>query len=192
MGDMACSGTTVTALDRLGTNVRINKAKAFVRPRDVVVDVGCADGTLFERLQGSFKYGIGVDPLLEEKLESQSYTLYPGRFPDAVPTGTKCDVITMLAVLEHIPPAQQAKLSAFCHDLLNDGGRIVITVPSPRVDGVLHLLLKLRLSQVTSAHEHYGYKPEHTPNLFPAPNFRLAQHKRFQFGLNNLFVFEKT
>jgi 2-polyprenyl-3-methyl-5-hydroxy-6-metoxy-1,4-benzoquinol methylase len=182
----------VTALDTLGRNLRINKAKAFVHAGDVVVDVGCADGALFEQLKGSFEYGIGVDPILEEKLKTPSYTLYPGRFPDALPAGTKCDVITMLAVLEHIPPSEQARLSSVCHDLLNDGGRIVITVPSPRVDGVLHLLLRLRLADATTAHEHYGYKPEHTLALFTAPNFSLVQHSRFQFGLNNLFIFERT
>jgi SAM-dependent methyltransferase len=181
----------VKALDRYLRNVRISKAKAFLRPSDIVVDAGCADGAMFATLRGSFKYGIGVDPILEEKQETASYALYPGFFPDALPAGTKCDVITMLAVLEHMPPSEQAKLSATCHSLLNDGGRIVITVPSPRVDDVLHLLLKLRLLDAMSAHEHYGYKPEHTPGLFTAPHFRLAQRRRFQFGLNNLFVFEK-
>jgi hypothetical protein len=75
---------------------------------------------------------------------------------------------------------------------LKPGGRIVITVPSPRVDAILHVLLKLRLIDGISAHEHYGFEPGLTPQVFPAPRFRLVRRQTFQLGLNNLFVFEKA
>jgi SAM-dependent methyltransferase len=178
------------ALDRYLRNVRIAKARGFVRKGDTVVDVGCADGAMFERWKGLIEFGYGVDPILERTTEYPDYVLYAGLFPDALPA-IKCDVITMLAVLEHVPLDRQGELPRACHELLNPGGRIVITVPSPRVDDILRLLGALRLIDGMSVHEHYGFNAEHTPQIFTLPLFRLTHRRRFQLGLNNLFVFER-
>ena len=50
------------ALDRYLQNKRIARARPFVRKGDVVLDVGCADGEMFEAWRGHIKYGYGVDP----------------------------------------------------------------------------------------------------------------------------------
>lgn len=156
-----------------------------------MVDVGCADGAMFERWAGLISRGYGVDPILEEKEEHPNYVLYPGNFPDALPS-VGCDVITMLAVLEHIPRERQLTLAESCHEILNPGGRVVITVPSPRVDDILRVLSAVRLIDGMSIDEHYGFDVESTPELFPPPRFRLVDRRSFQLGLNNLFVFEST
>lgn len=173
-------------------NARIAQARPFVAAGDSVLDVGCADGELFRRLRGHMGPGVGIEPALSERVVRDGYELLAGRFPDDVPTGMRFDVITMLAVLEHIQPPDQARLAAACAELLKPGGRVVITVPSPRVDDILHLLLRLRLISGMAAHEHYGFRPADTPTLFPEPRFRLIKRKRFQLGFNNLFVFETT
>jgi Methyltransferase domain len=153
--------------------------------------VGCADGVMFERWAGFISRGYGVDPILESAVKRDGYSLYPGFFPDALPS-VECDVITMLAVLEHIPPDGQAALARVCHEMLNPEGRVVITVPSPRVDDILRLLGAMRLIDGMSLEEHYGFDVERTTELFAAPLFRLVHRRKFQFGLNNLFVFEKA
>jgi Methyltransferase domain len=181
----------VKKLDRYLRDVRIAKAKDFVREGDVVVDVGCADGVMFERWKGLIEFGYGVDPILKEKREDPGYDLYPGLFPEGLPE-VSCDVITMLAVLEHIPPEGQAMLPDVCHGMLEPGGRVVITVPSPRVDDILRGLDALRLVDGMSMDEHYGFDPSRTLDIFEAPRFRLIHRRRFQLGLNNLFVFEKA
>lgn len=179
------------ALDRYLRDVRIAKAKKFVRQGDTVVDVGCADGVMFERWAGLIAQGYGVDPILEDRIEHPGWSLFPGHFPDALPA-VDCDVITMLAVLEHIPADQQTQLADVCHQMLNPGGRIVITVPSPRVDDLLKVLSAVRLIDGMSIDEHYGFEAERTVELFPAPRFRLVHRRTFQLGLNNLFVFERN
>jgi 2-polyprenyl-3-methyl-5-hydroxy-6-metoxy-1,4-benzoquinol methylase len=179
------------SLDYFLRDARFAKARPFIRPGDAVLDVGCDDGAMFERLRGVIKSGVGVDPVLTGKKETDLYTLYPGTFPDAVPAGPRFDVITMLAVLEHIPPAQQLLLGEACYRRLNPDGRVVITVPSPRVDDILHVLMKLRLIDAMSAHEHYGFDVEQTEGLFTSPLFRTRVKRRFQLGLNNLFVFDR-
>lgn len=178
------------SLDRRLREARIARARDFVRQGDVVVDVGCADGAMFERLGDSIERGYGVDPTLAEGREAPRYSLYPGSFPEALPA-VSCDVITMLAVLEHIPTAEQPAFADACYEMLKPGGRVVITVPSPRVDDILAVLSKLRLVDGMSLEEHYGFDPSRTEEIFSAPRFRLHRRRRFQLGLNNLFVFEK-
>jgi SAM-dependent methyltransferase len=179
-------------LDRLLRDARIARSRPWVRRGDSVLDVGCGDGEMFRRWRGFIGHGTGIDPALTEKRVTDGYELLPGSFPDAAPEGVTYDVITMLAVLEHMPPAVQAKLAGACDALLKPGGRVVITVPSPRVDDILHVLDRLRLIEGIAMHEHYGFRPADTPSIFPPPRFRLVRHRRFQLGLNNLFVFDKT
>ena len=178
------------ALDRYLREVRIAKARRFVRAGDVVVDVGCADGIMFTRWADLIGQGYGVDPTLEQVIKHPGYTLYPGHFPDPLPE-VQCNVITMLAVLEHIPSQQQAELASVCSEMLLPGGRLVITVPSPRVDEILKALSILRLVDGMSVDEHYGFDVERTLELFAGPEFQLLHRSRFQLGLNNLFVFER-
>jgi 2-polyprenyl-3-methyl-5-hydroxy-6-metoxy-1,4-benzoquinol methylase len=177
-------------LDRFLRDARIRRARPYVRAGDVVLDIGCADGEMFRRWRGHIGRGVGIEPTLDEPRKGDGYELIPGRFPDTVPQGVEFDVITMLAVLEHIPPPDQARLAEVCASLLKPRGRIVITVPSPRVDDILHLLIRLRLIGGIAAHEHYGFSPDDTLAVFPPPHYRLVRRQRFQLGLNNLFVFE--
>jgi 2-polyprenyl-3-methyl-5-hydroxy-6-metoxy-1,4-benzoquinol methylase len=179
------------ALDRFLQNVRIAKARRFIQPEAIVIDVGCADGALFERCTALVAEGFGVDPIIEGRIDGPGYTLYGGSFPDALPE-LEADVITMLAVLEHMPVAAQGELASACADRLRPGGRVVITVPSPKVDAILAVLQKLRVIDGMSLEEHHGFEAETTPDLFPPPRYRLLTHETFQLGLNNLFVFEKV
>jgi predicted SAM-dependent methyltransferase len=97
----------------------------------------------------------------------------------------------MLAVLEHIPREEQVQLSKEFYHYLEAKGRVIITVPSSFVDHILWVLSKLRLVDGMSLGEHYGFKANETPALFNLEQFKLIKHKKFQLGLNNLFVFEK-
>jgi len=180
------------SLDRYLRDARIARARPWIAAGARILDVGCLDGEMFRQLRGHIGHSVGIEPELDEKVEEPDYELLPGRFPEAAPAGQTFDAITMLAVLEHIPLDEQARLADACAALLEPGGRVVITVPSPRVDAILHVLLKLRLIDGISPHEHYGFEPGTTPQVFPQPRFRMLERRKFQLGLNNLFVFEKA
>jgi SAM-dependent methyltransferase len=179
-------------LDRWLRGRRIARVKPFIPAGASLLDIGCGDGSLLRALSGHIGRALGIEPNLKERVSGNGYELIPGRFPDDVPHGERFDVITMLAVLEHLPPPVQAQLADSFAALLTPGGRVIITVPSPRVDDVLHVLLRLHLIAGIEAHEHYGFEASLTPRLFPEPRFRLIKRTRFQLGLNNLFVFERS
>jgi SAM-dependent methyltransferase len=178
-------------LDRVLQRQRIQQARRFVPERARVIDIGAFHGELFRALGGRLAEGWGVEPLLTQRIQEASFAIEPGFFPNRRPPTADWDAVTMLAVLEHIPEAEQAALIAACHELLRDDGRVIITVPSPRVDQILTVLRGLRLIDGMSLEEHHGFKPEDTCALFSPPRFRLIAHKKFQLGLNHLFVFAK-
>ncbi len=53
------------------------------------------------------------------------------------------------------------------------------------------LLKRLRLIDGMSLEEHHGYDVGETTAIFGEPDFRLVRHRKFQLGLNNLFIFER-
>lgn len=177
--------------DRILQRWRIAKAKPYIKPASRVCDVGCADGALFAELSDRVGEGIGLDPDIEQESTVGPGRLIPGLFPDDLPDDRPFDAITMLAVLEHIPPQQQPKLATDCAKYLNPGGRLIITVPSATVDRILDVLKFLRIVDGMSPEEHYGFKPGDTPEIFGAAGLKLLRAGRFQLGMNNLFVFEK-
>ena len=130
------------SLDRYLRDARIARARSWIPAGARVLDVGCLDGELFRQLSGHIGPSVGIEPALEAKRVEANYELLPGLFPEVAPEGKTFNAVTMLAVLEHIPPEGQSRLAEACSTLLEPGGRVVITVPSPRVDAILHVLLE--------------------------------------------------
>ena len=178
------------ALDRILQRWRIAQARRFIARGSTVLDVGCADGVLFERLHDRIAGGVGVDPTLTADVERPGYRLIAGNFPDDVPA-ERFDAITMLAVLEHLRPDDRAAVAAACGRLLEPGGRVIATVPHPVVDRILVLLRALRLVDGMSMEEHHGFDPRLVPGIFARPAWEPVARRRFQLGLNTLFVFER-
>ena len=186
----------MTLLDRALQQWRIRKAATFLKPGDRVLDIGCADGTLF-RLVHWLGESVGMDPdfQLDHAAELPNVRFIRGLFPQALLTEKwprmVFDAITMLAVLEHITPDQHPALVSGCARLLRQGGRLIITVPSPVVDHVLAVLTTMRLVHGMSLEQHHGFEPHQTAAIFSERGFQPIAHHRFQLGLNNLFVFQR-
>jgi hypothetical protein len=97
--------------------------------------------------------------------------------------------VCALAVLEHIGNADQQRFVAGCRAALRPTGRAILTVPAPIVDRILDVLILLKLLKGMEAEEHWGFAPTATVELFERGGFSLECHRRFEFGLNHLFVF---
>jgi 2-polyprenyl-3-methyl-5-hydroxy-6-metoxy-1,4-benzoquinol methylase len=179
-------------LDRVLQRWRIRKALPFIGPRSRLLDIGSSDGVLFEVAAARVAGGMGIDPTLKANCHAGSIPLIAGFFPKDMPAVEPFDVITMLAVLEHFPAEQYAQLTTGCVRYLKPGGFIIITVPSPFVDYILAALRSARLIDGMSLEEHHGYDVRETTQIFALPEFQLVRQKKFQLGLNNLFVFQRT
>ena len=154
-----------------------------------MLDVGCADGALVRLGGARIESAVGIDPDATTGTLG-SFESRAGTFPDAVRTGETFDAIVMLAVVEHVPADELATWAAACAQLLRSDGRLVITVPSPAVDHLLHWGMRLHVLAGMDAHHHHGFIPEDVPRIFGS-ELTLLHRSRFQLGLNNLFVFRR-
>jgi SAM-dependent methyltransferase len=179
------------ALDRFIQRWRMRQALGFIPDGARVIDIGAHEGELFLALGERLREGFGIEPLRRDVLRGSRFTIAPGFFPATRPQVGDWDVVTMLAVLEHIPTTEQAGLATACHELLRPGGRVIITVPARAVDQILAGLRFLRLIDGMSLEEHHGFEPADTERIFCIPRFRLLHRSKFQAGLNHLFVFER-
>lgn len=178
-------------LDRLLQRWRIAKATPFIEPGARVLDVGCADGALFRALGTRIAGGVGIDPDLPSDRDDGAVRLVRGRFPDDLRTTERFDVITMLAVFEHLDDGAQRRAATACAELLRRGGRVVLTVPEPVVDRIVHALARVGLLSGMALHEHHGFETRRTPERFGPAAFALEHRGKFQLGLNNLFVLRR-
>lgn len=183
----------MTWIDRWLQSWRLRKAMRFLTSGMRVLDLGSADGVLFERFDRCGFGSMGIDPTLDsDRTLPSGFLLHRGFFPeDMPPDAGPFDAVVMLAVLEHFPESGYRQLSEGVARLLRPGGRLILTVPHAAVDGILKVLSALGLVHGMSLEEHHGFEVRRTPAIFAPPMFRLLHRSRFQLGLNHLFVFER-
>ena len=105
-----------------------------------LLDVGCAHGWFIETAMPAFEVlGIEPDEAIYQSTAARGLPVRNGYFPDVLIASEKFDVIVFNDVLEHIPPVVDV-LNA-CHDRLNDGGYLVVNLPSS--SGVFYRLSRL-------------------------------------------------
>lgn len=181
-------------VDRWLQRWRCARALAWIPWGARVLDVGCGDGFLLRRVVARGGSGCGLDPRLEvpeRVLDEGLITLKRGWFPAASAEWGLFDVVTGLAVLEHVPEHELAGFVIGCRNSLRVGGKVVLTVPSPAVDSILACLRAFRLVHGMALEEHHGFEVGRTVGLFTGQGLRVVVARRFQLGFNRLFVFER-
>lgn len=174
-------------VDRILQSWRERKVRAWLPADARVLDIGCFQGEFLDRLGDSIQDSVGLDPLARPRATATfSLRDEPFREPLDFPAG-RFEAIVLLATLEHV--RDKAPLAREARRLLAPGGRLIMTVPSPRVDAIVHSLVRLRLADGMSLEEHHGFKPADTAPIFGAVGLELEHHSTFQLGLNHLFVF---
>lgn len=184
----------MTLLDRFLRYWRVEVAlKNRPKVMENVFDIGCDNGYLLQKLSPITKRQDGVDLRLSADLISHKSEIKIGSFPSAVEDyqmrGTY-DAIFALAVFEHFSEKDIQQSASVVSCMLSPEGRLIITVPHPFVDKILDVLFFLHLIDGQSLDEHHGFDPEALLTLFSG-SLRLIKRERFQFGLNNIFVFRK-
>jgi 2-polyprenyl-3-methyl-5-hydroxy-6-metoxy-1,4-benzoquinol methylase len=182
----------MTAVDRLLRAWRIRKALALIPDGCSLLDIGCGDGALLRAVAGRVANAVGIDPAVPSSTLAANVRIVGGRFPDDLPAApASFDVITMVAVFEHFPAARRPEVAERCAALLRRGGKVVLTVPAAAVDRILEVLAMARVIDGMALEEHHGFDAAETVPLFAGAGLACARHRRFQLGLNNLYVFSR-
>jgi SAM-dependent methyltransferase len=178
-------------LDRALQHIRVRMVRPYITARSHVLDIGCADGALYSKVAPVERY-VGIDPDAPDASPAPNVTFIRDVFPTPrLRSSDQFDVITVTAVLEHVPGEAQPAFARACAGHAKPGAHLAITVPAPVVDSILVALKRGSLLDGMKEGEHYGFDPSLTPSLFEPHGFRLERHRRFELGLNHLFVFRR-
>jgi ubiquinone/menaquinone biosynthesis C-methylase UbiE len=176
------------ALDMFICRWRSGVARRQVRPGDTVLDFGCGHQAMFLRsVQEWIKHGVGIDYDADAGQPAPNIELRRFHFKDRLdfPDAT-FNVVSILAVLEHIPLGQVDVLFREFSRVLAPGGRILITTPTPAAKPVLDFLaFKLHvISEPEIAdHQHY-YSESDLEALAGRHGLKVTTYRKFLFGFN--------
>ena len=163
---------------------RIRQVLAHIPYGGVLLDIGCdLPPVLINRVKSRMKRCIGIDvaakPGVYENIEIINVDIQK-----KIPLSSQSvDVITMLAVLEHLHHPEN--VAAECYRLLKPGGLVLLTVPSPSNKPLLELLAALSLVRpdMIKQHEHY-FTHQELRRLAQQAGFNKIDIEPFEFGLN--------
>jgi SAM-dependent methyltransferase len=122
--------------------------------RGRILDIGCGSYPYF-LAHTAFKEKFAIDqlpPSTEEEIHWHTLDLNTG--PTLPFTDAFFDVVTMLAVAEHLEPTSLSRLLAEVHRTLKPGGRVIITTPAARADRLLRWMARLGLVSAEEINEH--------------------------------------
>jgi 2-polyprenyl-3-methyl-5-hydroxy-6-metoxy-1,4-benzoquinol methylase len=168
---------------------RMRVAARWIPQGACVLDIGCHQGEFLIWLGEKIAPSVGFDPLYTRNAKPGNHQFYPQGFKEGMLAESSFDAITLLATLEHIH--DKSSIARESARLLRPGGRAIITIPSPLVDKILDFLIMLHIVDGMSLEEHHGFLPDELPGIFIPAGFHLRKKRKFQFGLNNLYVFER-
>ncbi|MHB8580429.1 MAG: methyltransferase domain-containing protein [Ignavibacteriaceae bacterium] len=179
-------------IDKLLRAFRANQVIKVIKTAEdfkFVIDLGGYDVYFLKRIIKKITKGAIVDPLAKEyaneKIISIKGDLFDVREKLSLQDNS-IDVIFMMA--EHLG-VQRTRIVDEAFVLLKEGGMVVLTIPDPIVDKILAMLNFIKLIDGMSLEQHDGFDINEMSKYFSEHKFKKVIHKKFQLGLNNLFIF---
>lgn len=174
-------------LEPLLRKFRLAKVMPHIPKNSNLLDIGCGPKASFLKHAASHIHqGFGVDfkvkPFDEGNIHV-SQLMFSGQLPfqDA-----SFDVVTMLAVLEHIE--HEREILNEIYRVLVPGGKLVLTVPSVWAQPVLEFLsykLKIVSEDEIRDHKRYYNRQRLRQVLINESGFIGFNHRYFQLWMNN-------
>jgi SAM-dependent methyltransferase len=153
-----------------------------------ILDVGCGSWPAFlARTRFREKYGIdrrapSAAPPAGVFLRQHDVVEHGLPWPEAF-----FDVVTLLAVVEHLPPEAAVGVLREVRRVLRIGGLAVLTLPSRQGEAVLHALSPLGITSREQHEDHQDtYDPAKLRSLLERSEFAkdAVEVGRFELGLN--------
>jgi uncharacterized protein (TIRG00374 family) len=180
-------------LEQFFSTQRMKKAQKLIKKHDKngrILDIGCGVYPYF-LINTDFEKKFGIDQGIENKTLKQKriYLKNHNICEDIdIPFEKESfDVITMLAVIEHLEYDQTTEIIKNCYSLLKKSGILIITTPAHWSDPLLKIMAKLNIVSSEEINEHkHAYSMKELNNLLLLSNFKPENIQKgyFEFFLN--------
>lgn len=174
-------------LEPILRKIRLQRVINHIPKNSLLLDVGCGTSAAFlKAISPNLKQGFGVDFKVDDAQFNNIQTTQL-RFDNKLPfDDASFDVVTMLAVLEHIEKEQEILKEIY--RVLVPGGKLIITVPSVWSQPVLELMaykLKIVSEAEIRDHKRYYNREKLHKVLIENIGFDVFNHEYFQLWMNN-------
>jgi 2-polyprenyl-3-methyl-5-hydroxy-6-metoxy-1,4-benzoquinol methylase len=161
-----------------------------------LLDIGCGRASIIKKLS-RIDYYTGIDLLPETiKENGEQYANYEFVCDDIFQVDLKdnfYNVVILSAFVEHLTYQDNLKLFKKLYMAMEKKGVIIGTTPHQRAEKIHQIGAKLRLFSREAANEHQCFFDQAMlDKLAQETGFAMIKYRTFQFGLNQVFVYEKV
>ena len=182
----------MTGIEPLLQTLRINQALPYLKSGSVLVDLGCDfEMTLIKKVQHRMKKVIGVDSVVPSQKNGNLEIIQADLTKPWPIKPNTADVVTMLAVLEHLPRPDLILKEVY--KILKPGGTLVVTVPSRFSKVILEkIMMPLGLVRREMIEQHQTYfTPQLLRQLATQADLQVIKAHYFELGCNTLLIARK-
>lgn len=132
---------------------------------------------------------LGIDRVVKPGTNTMNLTLLSGDISTWIPQ-KEVDIVLSLAVIEHLPePCQHLRLIS---QALKPCGFAILTTPAPATHTLWSLLRRLHFIDISEGNVHMLYLTRQGVKILAEQaGLKVISQKRFEFGLNQIFLMEK-
>jgi len=182
-----------TLLDKIFRFWRTQKIIGYILKESIICDIGCGIEVFFlNKIKSRIKKGVGLDQDLADRKEG-NLELKNIKINSNLPlTTSQFDAVTMIAFIEHLDDPKNIIAETF--RILKNGGRLILTTPSPIAKPILEFLAVLGLIDKREISDHKNYFwPKDIKKMLVYAGFKKEKIKInfFEFFTNTLVVSTK-
>jgi SAM-dependent methyltransferase len=189
------SQTSVTRgsglLEPFLARMRAGRANKLI-PKDLrqgrILDIGCGSYPYFlSHTSFTEKFSVDQQPPSRDYEEINWLVLDLNKVPHLPFEDGFFNVVTLLAVVEHLNPKMLVELLREANRVLKPGGILLLTTPASWTDGILLLMANLNLVSKEEIHEHvFTYTLPLLGWYFGAAGFPMEKVRfgHFEFRMN--------
>lgn len=180
-------------LEKFLRNRRFWKILPHIPDGSRILDIGCGfNGEILKNIEAKIESAVGIDISVNKNANSDKIKLLSHDLDLKMPLpDEEFDAVISLANLEHLANPLDNLREVF--RVLKPKGMLLLTVPSFRAKPVLNFLsFRLNLISQAEIRDHRNYFDKKILlGWCREVGFSRAEHRYFQFGMNNFLKAEK-